>query len=84
MLREALSPSRLANAPLTVDSIHRQLGDSIIYVEGHFVAAATLWQLQGVAIGGWLTQNRQRQWQPLALTGRLITSLFGWAPRSIG
>jgi hypothetical protein len=74
ILRQVLSPDRLANAPVTIDHLYRERDEPVIYFEGHIVATADLWQLQGFRVTGWLAKDIAGHWRPLHLTGDLITS----------
>jgi hypothetical protein len=77
ILRPLLSPDRLANAPVTIDHLYRERDEPVLYFEGHIVAAADFWQLQGFMVGGWLTQDTAGRWRPSHLTGSFITEESG-------
>jgi hypothetical protein len=64
----------LADVPIKVDWVYRQgVGPRVIYFEAHKAAAASLWQLEGFTIAGWLVEGTTGRRRALHLTGSLVT-----------
>ncbi len=72
VLLPRLSGSSLAGVPITIDWMYRQHG--IVYFEAHKAAAASLWQLEGLTVRGWLIEAATGQWRAVRVTGALVTS----------
>jgi hypothetical protein len=72
VLLPVLSRSSLAGVPITIDWMHRQHG--VVYFEAHKAAAASLWQLQGLSVRGWLIETATGQWRAIRVAGDLVTS----------
>jgi hypothetical protein len=72
VLLPRLSRSSLAGVPITIDWMYRQHG--VVYFEAHKAAAASLWQLEGLTVRGWLIEAATGQWRAIRVAGDLVTS----------
>jgi hypothetical protein len=75
VLLPLLSRSSLAGVSITIDWMYRQHGGpGVVYFEAHKAAAASLWQLEGLTVRGWLVEGATGQWRASRVTGALVTS----------
>jgi len=78
VLLPRLSRSSLAGVPITIDWMYRQHGGpGVVYFEAHKAAAASLWQLEGLTVRGWLIEAATGQWRAGHVAGALVTGESG-------